>query len=160
MRVLLIIVACLFAGFTAKAQEKELKKTIEKKNIVKPSENKKIETKNVSRFKKTSQVSSSSIVNQFRRANNETLLQEMYSIQDERHRIENNENLSASERSIQIEKNKNSYNLKKVEFGNYVSSNGVVNIPSKEQKHYLSLLKDDNKEEEYARVVELIKKSK
>ena len=107
--------------------------------------------------RKTNQVSSPS---KFVRANNETILQELYSIGDERHRIENNQGLSTSERSSQIVNNKNIYNAKRSEFKNFIKTEGVLNVSLNEQRFYLSILKDDKQEAEYKRVVELIKKSK
>jgi hypothetical protein len=89
-----------------------------------------------------------------------SLLQQLYLISDERVRVENDKSLSTSERAIRITKNANEYNLKKNEFKKYVSSKGVLNIPAKEQSFYISLLKNDNEEEECKRVIELIKTSK
>lgn len=114
----------------------------------------------VMKVERSKDVNGAESTSKFRRANNETILQEMYSIEDERFRIENNESLSVSERASQIAKNKNRYNSKKTDFIDHVLSVGVLNVSQKEQKYYLSLLKNDNKIEECKRVIELIKTSK
>lgn len=104
------------------------------------------------------QLSSRSVNNASTNKNN-SLLQELYSIEDERNIIEKDNSLSSSERSNKIEENNSKYNLKKAEFIEYINSKGVLNITKNEQSYYLSLLKSDKNESEYNRVIQLIKQS-
>ena len=104
------------------------------------------------------QLSSSSVENTSM-IKNQSLLQELYSIEDERNIIEKDNSLSSSERSNKIEENNSKYNLKKAEFTEYVNSKGVLNSTKNEQSYYLSLLKSDKNESEYNRVIQLIKQS-
>jgi hypothetical protein len=161
MKVGITLIAILFTGSILFAQSE--------KNIIKQSSEKKVSPKISSKklttlsvkdggsYNKMNQVSSPS---KFVRENNKTLLQQIYTIGDERHRIETNKELSASERADQINNNKNAYNAKRSEFKNFIKAQGVLNVSLKEQRFYLSILKDDKKEVEYKRVVTLIKKSK
>lgn len=90
---------------------------------------------------------------------NQSLLQELYSIEDERNIIEKDNSLSSSERNNRIDENNSKYNFKKAEFIEYVNSKGVLNVTRNEQNYYLSLLKSDKNESEYNRVIQLIKQS-
>lgn len=89
-----------------------------------------------------------------------SLLQEIYEISDERNRIEKNQSLSTTERSSMLNQVNTSYQLKKQEFINYVSSTGFSNLPEKEQLFYISLLKEDGKMEDYKKYIDLLKSSK
>lgn len=104
------------------------------------------------------QLSSSSVENTSM-IKNQSLLQELYSIEDERNIIEKDNSLSSSERGNKIEENNSKYNLKKAEFIKYINSKGVLNSTKNEQSYYLSLLKSDKNESEYNRVIQLIKQS-
>ncbi|HRP60332.1 MAG TPA: hypothetical protein PK833_08620, partial [Vicingus sp.] len=87
------------------------------------------------------------------------LLQELYSIEDERNSIEKNNSLSSSERNDRINKINSSYNIKKAEFMNYVNSKGFSTVSKQEQSYFLSILKSDNNMTEYNKYIELIKQS-
>jgi len=62
-------------------------------------------------------------------------------------------------RGVEIQKNNTSYQVKKTEFKNYVSTKGILNVSKQEQNFYLSILKYEDKEE-YSKNIELIKSSK
>ncbi len=107
---------------------------------------------------RTPQLSSSSIENTSK-IKNQSLLQELYAIEDERNVIEKDNSLSSSERNNRIDENNSKYNFKKAEFIEYVNSKGVLNISKKEQSYFLSILKSDNNMSEYNKNIELIKQS-
>lgn len=107
---------------------------------------------------KKPQFSSKSVDNTVANKNN-SLLQELYSIEDERNSIEKNNSLSSSERNDRINEINSSYNIKKAEFMNYVNSKGFSTVSKQEQSYFLSILKSDNKMSEYNKYVELIKQS-
>lgn len=109
--------------------------------------------------KRTPQFSTSTSAKSDSQNKKQSLLQELYSIEDERHRIEKNESLSQSERGSEIQKNNASYQSKKTEFKNYVSAKGILNVTKQEQNFYLSILKYEDKEG-YSKNIELIKSSK
>lgn len=107
---------------------------------------------------RTPQLSSNSIENTSVSIN-QSLLQQLYVIEDERNVIEKDHSLSSSERNNRIDENNSKYNLKKAEFIDYVNSKGVLNISKKEQSYFLSILKSDNNMSEYNKNIELIKQS-
>lgn len=107
---------------------------------------------------RTPQLSSSAVENTSANRN-QSLLQELYAIEDERNTIEKDNSLSSYERSSRIDENNSKYNLKKAEFIEYVNSKGVLNISKKEQSYFLSILKSDNNMSEYNKNIELIKQS-
>jgi hypothetical protein len=78
-----------------------------------------------------------------------SLLDVLYSIDDERLVIERDKGLSKSERSIRIDENKNRFGIAKRDFYSYVKSKGFLNLSRKEQGYYLMLLKKDGNIEEY-----------
>lgn len=90
----------------------------------------------------------------------DSILQELNSIQDERNRIEKNTTLSSGERTRQIQENNIRYQSKKTEFIEYISNSGVLNVSKTEQSYYLSFLKNDNNIEKYLTTKELIKTAK
>ena len=90
----------------------------------------------------------------------QSILQEIFLIDDQRQNIEKNQSLSPSERSQQIQENNTIYLVKKDEFVNYITSKGLLNVPPKEQNYYLYILKNDKNDLEYSRNVELIKNAK
>lgn len=90
----------------------------------------------------------------------QSILQEIFLIDDQRQNIEKNLSLLPSDRSRQIQENNTNYLVKKVEFVNYITSNGILNVPPKEQNYYLYILKNDKNDQEYIRNVELIKNTK
>lgn len=123
------------------------------------SQSKVTDTINVANPKgRTPQFSTNSVENTSN-IKNQSLLQELYSIEDERNIIEKDNSLSSSERNNRIDENNSKYNLKKAEFIEYVNSKGVLNVTRNEQNYYLSLLKSDKNESEYNRVIQLIKQS-
>ncbi len=158
MRFGITIIAFLFTGTMLSAQ------TINKGNskVSKTNENN-VKTVDDSKYKaKLNGVvfhSKESAVNS-NEENKVGLLQEIYLIEDERVRVERDNSLSTSEKTNILAKNSNDYQAKKLEFKSYIVSRGVLNVSSKEQRYYISLLKNDNETEEIKRVVELIKTSK
>jgi hypothetical protein len=107
---------------------------------------------------RTPKLSNSSVEN-ISTSRSQSLLQELYAIEDERNTIEKDNSLSSYERSNRIDENNSKYNLKKAEFIEYVNSKGVLNISKKEQSYFLSILKSDNNMSEYNKNIELIKQS-
>jgi len=158
MKVGITLIAILFTGsiLFAQSEKKEALKTAKTPNstVKKVDDNKYKVKASQNRF------SSIAETNEANRVETQSLLQEIYLILDERTRTERNESLSSSDRLIRIEKNSNEYNLKKNEFKNYVVKEGILNVSSKEQRYYISLLKNDNEVEECKRVIALIKTSK
>jgi len=78
-----------------------------------------------------------------------SLLDVLYSIDDERVVIERDKGFSKSERSIRIDENKNRFGIAKRDFYSYVKSKGFLDLSRKEQGYYLMLLKKDGNIEEY-----------
>lgn len=107
---------------------------------------------------KSPQLSTKSVDNSVSNKNN-SLLQELYSIEDQRNSIEKNNSLSTSERNNRINEINSSYNIKKAEFMNYVNSKGFSTVSKQEQSYFLSILKSDNNMTEYNKYIELIKQS-
>lgn len=107
---------------------------------------------------RTKQLSSISVENTSV-INNQSILQELYTIEDERNIIEKDNSLSSSERRNRIYENNSKYKIKKAEFIEYVNSKGVLNISKKEQSYFLSILKSDNNISEYNKNIELINQS-
>ena len=158
MKVGITLIAILFTGtmLFAQSEKKEVSKTLKTPtSAVKKVDDNKYKVK--ADQNKFSGVAGTKEVN---KVETQSILQELYLIMDVRTRAERNESLSSSERSSIIAKNANEYNLKKIEFKNYVSTEGVLNVSSKEQGYYISLLKNDNEVEECKRVIALIKSSK
>ncbi|MGE0562082.1 MAG: hypothetical protein AB7O47_09715 [Flavobacteriales bacterium] len=108
---------------------------------------------------RTPQFSTSSVENALTNKN-QSLLQELYSLEDERNIIDKDNSLSSSERRNRIDKNNSKYNLKKAEFIEYVNSKGILNVSKQEQSYFLSILKSSNNMSEYNKNMELIKQSK
>jgi hypothetical protein len=108
---------------------------------------------------KSPQLSTKSVDNTVSAKNN-SLLQELYSIEDDRNTIENDNSFSSSERNKRINEINSTYNLKKTEFVNYVNSKGILNVSKQEQSYFLSILKSENNVTEYNKNIELINQSK
>lgn len=89
----------------------------------------------------------------------QTLLEEIFLIEDEKTRLENDKNISPAERSTLINDVNINYISKKQAFVSYVEQTGILHIPPKEQSYYLSLLKQDGKKEAYKKNIDLIKSS-
>jgi len=158
MRFGITLITTLFIGATLSAQTNN---KVEANNL--KANNDAVETVDDSKYKAKlngSVFNSKETTTQSIESNEASLLQELFLIEDERVRLEKDVSLSSTERTSMIAKNSSEYNLKKGEFKNYVSSKGVLNISSKEQRYYISLLKNDNEVAECKRVIELIKTSK
>ena len=147
----LILLTAAFIGLTliASAQDKKL---VEKK-----STNKTVESKQRTM---TPQFKTSSTPKSNVSSGNQTLLQELYLIEDDRQRIEKDQSLTQSERSQKTQENNKTYTTKKQEFMTDVASKGILNVSKQEQNYYLYLLKYDKKVEEYTENINLIKNSK
>lgn len=90
----------------------------------------------------------------------QSILQEIYSIEDQRNAVEKNTSLSVQDRAQQINTINQNYLLKKADFEQYVVSKGVLNISTQEQNYYLSILKNDSRDQEYQDNINLINNSK
>lgn len=91
---------------------------------------------------------------------NQTIIQELYSLEDQRQSLEKNQSISSSERASKIQELNSNYFVTKQKFYNYVSSKGILNISNQEQSYYLSLLKGDGREQDYQEGINLISNSK
>jgi hypothetical protein len=89
----------------------------------------------------------------------QSIIQELYAIEDERNNIEKDNSLSVSERSSRIDENNSKYQLKKIEFLDFVNTKGILNVSKQEQSYFLSILKSENNTIEYNKNIELIKQS-
>ena len=89
----------------------------------------------------------------------QSLLQELYSIEDQRNIIEKNNALSSSDRNLLIQENNKKYTEKRIEFINFIESKGIVNVTKQEQSFYLNCLKQDNRIDDYNKGINLIKNS-
>lgn len=90
----------------------------------------------------------------------QSLLQELYSLEDQRQSLEKNQSISSSERASKIQELNSNYFATKQKFYNFVSSKGILNISKQEQSYYLSLLKEDGREQDYQEGINLISNSK
>lgn len=90
---------------------------------------------------------------------NQSLLQELYAIEDQRNSIEKDHSISSTERGNLIIENNSAYSSKKTEFVIYINSKGILNVSKQEQSYFLSILKTDNNLSEYNKNIELIKHS-
>lgn len=88
-----------------------------------------------------------------------SLLQELYSIEDQRNVIEKNGALPSLDRNLLIQENSKKYNEKRIEFINFIESKGVANVTKQEQSFYLNCLKEDNRIDDYNNGIDLIKNS-
>tara|TARA_R110001592_G_scaffold35209_10_gene120062 strand:+ start:3296 stop:3754 length:459 start_codon:yes stop_codon:yes gene_type:complete len=150
-KTLFLTAGILLLSFSLQAQEKSKQSSLKSIESTKPDY-----TKKQSAFR----AAEDNFNPQLNKNSKESLLQELYFIEDERLRIEKNESLSSNERSQKIQSNNIEYNSKREEFKNYVSSKGILNVSKQEQNYYLSILKQDKEIEEYKKNIALIKNSK
>lgn len=147
-KIFVLTAGILLISFSVKAQEKTKQSSLTNNEAVKPDYSKK---QNV--FKSSESTSNSSL----NKEANQSLLQELYLIEDERNRIEKNDQLSSNERSNQIDANNQLFISKKEEFKAYILAKGFTNVSKKEQNYYLSILKSEGNKEEYNKNINLIK---
>jgi hypothetical protein len=152
-KIILLLPALFLSIMSVNAQVKGQTQSIEKTQSVETGHQEKIIMMQP-QFKTTSTPKANV------KASNQVLLQELYLIEDERHRAEKNQSLSQSQRSLKIQENNTAYANKKQEFMSYVDSKGILNVTKQEQNYYLYLLKYDKKQEEYIKNINLIKNSK
>jgi hypothetical protein len=144
MNKLILFTVTILAVASVQAQNKDVQNKPQEKAYIKKSGN----------FSSTTKSNSGVEIKK------QSLLEELYLIEDERQRIENNESLSSSERSQKIQSNNTEFNKKREEFKNYISSKGILNATKQEQNYYLSILKSGGDKTEYSKNIELINNSK
>lgn len=147
-KIFVLTTGILLISLSVEAQEKTKQSSFTKNETDKPDYTKK---QNV--FKSSEITTNSSLSKE----SNQSLLQELYLIQDERNRIEKNSQLLPNERSNQIEANNQLFISKKEEFKAYVLAKGFYNLSKKEQNYYLSILKNEGNKEEYNKYINSIK---
>lgn len=144
MNKIILFTALIIASISVNAQKKEAIKKPTEKNY----------SKKAAKFSATTKDNSAVDVKK------QTLLEELYLIEDERNRIENNNSLSSFDRDQKIQSNNTAFNNKRSEFKSYVFSKGILNVTKNEQSYYLSILKQDKQIEEYKKNIALINNSK
>ena len=147
-KIFFLTAGILLFSFSLQAQEKSKQSSLKSTENAKPDY-----TKKQSALKSVEDNSN----NKSNKVVQESLLQQLYFIEDERNRIEKNNQLSTIERSALVDANNQVYISKKEEFKSYVSSKGFLNVSKKEQNYYLSILKSEGNNDEYSKNINLIK---
>lgn len=159
-KLLIIVSTFLLIGISVNAQSDltskgGVKPSVLPMQIIKTDTAKQTDkTGNPSQFSTTS-----SVANNYD-TKNQTIIQELYSLEDQRQSLEKNQSISSSERASKIQELNSNYFVTKQKFYNYVSSKGILNISNQEQSYYLSLLKGDGREQDYQEGINLISNSK
>lgn len=159
-KLLIIVSTFLLIGISVNAQSDltskgGVKPSVLPMQIIKTDTAKQADkTGNPSQFSTTS-----SVANNYD-TKNQTIIQELYSLEDQRQSLEKNQSISSSERASKIQELNSNYFVTKQKFYNYVSSKGILNISNQEQSYYLSLLKGDGREQDYQEGINLISNSK
>lgn len=154
----LLLSSLILIGTSVKAQE-DLTSKGKGSPIVMPMKVKPEESKSPA-IKIGSNANVSSNSNNNIKSEDQSLLQELYSLEDQRQSLEKNQSISSSERASKIQELNSNYFVTKQKFYNYVSSKGILNISNQEQSYYLSLLKGDGREQDYQEGINLISNSK
>lgn len=155
-RLFLLVSAIFLIGSSVNAQIRQAKplNSEVKTTTPSPAENQPVSRDMAPRFTETTVPISSS------ETENQTILQELNFLEDQRNLVENDKTISSSERTMRIQEINSNYMLKKQNFYDYVSSVGILNITKQEQSFYLSMLKADGRNEEYQEGINSIKNSK
>ena len=160
MKVILITIAILFTGYIATAQVDT--KTIKTEELAKPNSSYVKERPSNDYLNRIYPKAFSVGHNSVKEVKVEkiSLLQQLYLIEDERIRIEKDQSLLLEERGEQITSNNKEYYAKAEDYKKYITSKGILNVPSQEQNYYLYLLKMDKNTDECLRIITLINNSK